>query len=154
MLKTFPRENVMYGRFPPTEVFCKLRRGRPPGRPAKFYISHLARRGGYYPPVVKPHRLLFCHSERVKRRGILLPQNQNSVILNTEGVKNLCSYASTNSFYAALALLLVPKVTKSAGKRSVRAVLRSKNTSLSCECSGAIPPPDGPEKLSSRTATG
>ena len=25
------------------------------------------RRGGYYPPVVKPHRLLLCHSERVKR---------------------------------------------------------------------------------------
>ena len=24
-------------------------------------------RGGYYPPVVKPHRLLICHSERVKR---------------------------------------------------------------------------------------
>ena len=32
----------------------------------------------------------------------------------------------------------VPKVAKSVGKRSVRAVLCSKNTSRSCECSGAI----------------
>ena len=32
----------------------------------------------------------------------------------------------------------VPKVAKSVGKRSVRAILRSKNTSRSCECSGAI----------------
>ena len=35
------------------------------------------------------------------------------VILNE--VKNLCFCANTNSFYAALALLLVAKVTKTAG---------------------------------------
>ena len=51
-------------------------------------------------------------------------------------------------------LLLESKVTKNAGKHSVWAILRSKNTSRSCECSGAIPPPYGPEKLSSHTTTG
>ena len=56
-----------------------------------------------------------CHSERAKRRGILLPQNQNSVILNTVGVKNPCSCINTNSFYAALALLSLKKVTKDVG---------------------------------------
>ena len=70
------------GRLLTTEVFCKLGRGRPPGRPAKFYISHLARRGGYYPPVsfrvseatrnlitTKPE---FCHSEHRRCEESLL----------------------------------------------------------------------------------
>ena len=91
MLKTFLWENVMYGKFLTTEVFFKLRRGGRTQRPAKFYISHLARRGGYYPPVVKPHRLLFCHSERVKRV-------EESLLLSKH-----------KFFYAALALLLAQK---------------------------------------------
>ena len=62
------------------------RRGRRPRRLVKFYISHLSRRGGYYPPVVKPHRLLLCHSERVKRVEESLLLHKHKLFLRCAGV--------------------------------------------------------------------